>query len=231
MVKETCLQHVLDEKGLVIADFSARNFERLDTFAEIAKETDRQLVILTKDAYMLDAMMCADGIDRMKDLMVYGDLKSKKSGFEGQVLDRYEDKFIDPLDIARNSAGYIVSLSFYDMGKLLDISPKGGTYIYSSSEAYTEEQVIDFQRLHAWLTMFGLDVKGFEIVEDEGRLVPKFAPGYHASGHASASSLLKIIERIDPDRVMPVHTERPEFFEEQTEVEVLTPQTGVAYEL
>ncbi|MDD1770461.1 MAG: MBL fold metallo-hydrolase [Methanomassiliicoccales archaeon] len=230
-VKETCLGHAENEDSLVVADFSARNFERLDTFAEIAKETGRQLVILSKDAYMLDALECADSVDHVKDLLVYGDLKSKRSGFESMVYERHEDILVDPSDIAKNPDQYIVSLSFYDMGKLLDIGPEGGTYIYSSSEAYTEEQVIDFRRLDSWLKMFKLDVKGFEIVEASGQLVPEFPPGYHASGHASASSLLRIIETIDPEHVMPVHTERPDFFKEKLGAKVIVPRSGIAHDL
>ncbi|MGD1061001.1 MAG: MBL fold metallo-hydrolase RNA specificity domain-containing protein [Methanomassiliicoccales archaeon] len=230
-VKETCLKTVEQENGLVVADFSPRNFERLDTFAEIAKDTGRELVILGKDAYMLDALECADGVDRMKDLLVYGDLKSKRSGFESIVDEKHGDKSVDPSAIANSPSQYVVSLSFFDMGKLLDIKPEGGTYIYSSSEAYTEEQVIDFLRLDNWLKMFKFDVKGFEIVDKDGKLAPEFIPGFHASGHASASSLLKIIERIEPEQVMPVHTERPEFFEEKLGARVIAPRPGIAHDL
>ncbi|MCE8426709.1 MAG: ribonuclease J, partial [Candidatus Methanoperedens sp.] len=85
-----------------------------------------------------------------------------------------------------------------------------GTYIYSSSEAYTEEQVIDFVRLWNWMKFFDFKVRGFRIDETDGK--PVFEKGYHASGHASAAELLKIIEDIDPEIVLPVHTENPEFF-------------------
>ena len=96
------------------------------------------------------------------------------------------------------------------MKHLLDIKPAGGTYIYSSSEAYTEEQVIDFERLWNWMKFFDFKVKGFSIDDKDGKLT--FEKGYHASGHASASELLKIIEDIDPEIVLPIHTENPEYF-------------------
>lgn len=38
---------------------------------------------------------------------------------------------------------------------------------------------------------------------------------YHASGHASVSELLRIVEEINPRIVVPVHTENPEFFVEK----------------
>jgi len=47
-------------------------------------------------------------------------------------------------------------------------------------------------------------------LETDGKLV--FEKGYHASGHASVAELLKIVEDIDPEIVLPVHTEDSEFF-------------------
>ncbi len=42
--------------------------------------------------------------------------------------------------------------------------------------------------------------------------MPSFERGYHASGHASGEELLRMVEEIQPEVVIPVHTERPEFF-------------------
>ncbi|HMB46368.1 MAG TPA: MBL fold metallo-hydrolase RNA specificity domain-containing protein [Candidatus Methanoperedens sp.] len=209
-VHSTCLGATAAEKGLVVADFSPRNFERLDTFMNIAKETGRQLVVLAKDAYMLDIMKCADGMDRMSELLVYRDVKSKRDAFEKMVHEKFKGQLRDPVDIAKAPQQYILCFSFWDVKHLLDIKPVGGTYIYSSSEAYTEEQVIDFGRLWNWMKFFDFKVRGFTIGENDGKLA--FEKGFHASGHASAAELLKIIEDIDPEIVLPVHTENPEFF-------------------
>jgi ribonuclease J len=209
-VHSTCLGTTIAEKGLVVADFSPRNFERLDTFMNIAKESGRELVVLAKDAYMLDIMKCSDGMDRMSELLVYRDVKSKRDAFEKMVHDKFVGLLRDPADIAKAPGQYIMCFSFWDLKHLLDIKPAGGTYIYSSSEAYTEEQVIDFVRLWNWMKYFDFRVRGFSISETDGR--PVFEKGFHASGHASAAELLKIIEDIDPEIVLPVHTENPEFF-------------------
>ena len=98
---------------------------------------------------------------------------------------------------------------------MLDIKPEGGTYIYSSSEAHNEEQVIDLLRLHNWLRLFNFNVRGFDIVEKQGKPVPTFERGYHASGHASGEEIIRMVEEIQPELVIPVHTEKPEFFEER----------------
>ncbi len=57
-------------------------------------------------------------------------------------------------------------------------------------------------------------MRGFKIVERDGKEMPEFERGYHASGHASASELLRIAEEIAPEIVVPVHSENPGFFAE-----------------
>lgn len=232
IVYETCLNVAQDEAGLLIADFSPRNFERLDTFLEISKKVGRQLVVLSKDAYMLEAMKCADSRDRMSDLLIYSDLKLKKGSYEKQIHEKFKDKLIDPSEVAKAPENYILCFSFWDMKQLLDIKPEKGTYIYSSSEAYSEEQVIDFLRLWNWIKFFHLKVRGFNITDINGKVQPEFEEGFHASGHASASELLKIVEEINPKIVLPVHTENPELFTERLQdYTVILPENGKKIEI
>jgi ribonuclease J len=227
MVYENGRSAVEQEQKLVIADFSARNFERLELFGAIAHTTGRVLVVLLKDAYLLSAMQCADGIDRLKDVNIYRDLKVTRDGYEKVMFERYPSHLIDPRDIAQDPEHYIVCFSFFDIKHLLDIKPESGTYIYSSSEAFSEEQRIDFQRLWNWLTRFHFKVRGFSVGLKEGTPVVEFEPGYHASGHASGQDILGMIETIDPDMVMPVHTEKPSFFTENLgDYQVILPEKG-----
>ena len=214
-----------DVDGLIIADFSARNFERLDAFMDIAKGTGRSLVVTVKDAYFLEAMRMVDGVDRLARVLVYGELKAKGS----KVKDSVEEQIghlVDPMEIAMHPWEHILCFSSYDMGNLLDIRPKGGRYIYSSSEAHSEDQVFDFVRLHRWIARFGMEVCGFQ--EKDGNVT--FEPGYHASGHASADDLALVVETIDPELVIPVHTFRPEFFKEMDR-KVAVPVPGVPIEI
>jgi len=231
VVFENCLKAVEESKGLVIADFSPRNFERLETFIEIARRTSRELVVTAKDAYMLHAVECVDGVCRMGDVLVYHELKDRRNKWETEVvMEKWGDKYIDPADISRNPENYILCFSFYDMKHLLDIRPDGGSYIYSSSEAFSEEQEFDFLRLYNWLQEFGLRVYGFEMVLEGGKLVPSFIRGFHASGHVSKSDLRWVIEQIDPDVIIPVHTENPGWFVENFE-NVVVLRDGETYAL
>jgi len=121
---------------------------------------------------------------------------------------------VDPRDVAGDPSSYILSFSFWDVKNLLDIGAEGGTYVYSSSEAFTEEVEFDFIRLWEWLRFFKFKVAGFRIENSGDRHYPEFDRGYHASGHASPEELLKIVEETDPEIIIPVHTEHPEFFKE-----------------
>jgi len=208
VVKDTCLAAVKEERSLVVADFSPRNFERLDTFLGIAEEAERMLVVTKKDAYYLQALQKVDGKDRMSGVKVFGALKAQESGVE-EAACRCLDEVLDPKAIAKDPGQYILCFSYFDMSNLLDIKHKGGTYVYSNSEAFNEEQVVDFRRLSNWLQLFRLKVKGFSLIGDRGREEPVFDKRYHASGHVSLEDLVQVIREIGAKKVIPVHTEDP----------------------
>ena len=105
VVYKNCLKAVEESEELAIADFSPRNFERLETFMEIAKRTGRQLVVTAKDAYMLHAIECADGVCRMgDDTLIYYELEDRsRSKWETDVvMERWGDRYVDPVEVARN---------------------------------------------------------------------------------------------------------------------------------
>ncbi len=218
VVFETCLETIEFAKGLVISDFSAKNFERLETFANIAEKTSRELIVTPKDAYMLHALECADGVCRLQDLKIYRELKRGRQKWEKLViLDKWGENYVDPAEISKNPENYILCFSLYDLKHLLDMNIEDGCYIYSSSEAISEEHSFDFVRLCRWLEMLGLRICGLKLIEERGEIVPKFVKGYHASGHASMDALRWMIEQIDPDIVIPVHTLSKVWFEENFE--------------
>lgn len=228
-VYENALKIVEEAKGLVIADFSPRNFERLESFRKIAEKTGRELVVTAKDAYFLHALQLVDGINRIEGLRIYGNFKATQDKWESIIVHgNYAEQYISPFDIRENQENYILCFSLYDMPHLLDIMPDGGTYIYSSSEAFGEEQVFSFLRLWNWLQYFGFEVHGFK-VDKYGR--PIFEKGLHASGHISREELRKVIEEVDPDYVIPVHTEKPELFRWAFGEKVVLLKNGESWEI
>ena len=223
-VYHNALAFIRRARGLIIADFGPRHIERLLNFYRIARETGRVLVILAKDQYLLDAMRLASGgpwaLEDMTDMRFYAERKGTMSTAEARIRDRYADRLLSSEEIHTDPARFILCLSFFDIKNLIDIDPPpGGLYIYSSSEAYEEEQAIDQRRLRNWLDRFGFTYVGFEGSE-----------GLHASGHASGGDLIRIVKEISPHALVPVHTKTPEFFSENlsgTGIDVVLPQVGL----
>jgi len=212
---------------LVIADFSARNIERLGIFLKIAKETNRKLATMPEDAYMLYAVSkyYEDDIGSMANNVETINLIDDDNLFffvpkrittpswfkEGSAFNtKYKNKSVNAKDIQNNPGNYILCFSFWNMAHLLDLNLEGGIYIYSSSEAYTEEQAIDMNRLLNWIDYFHLTPYGIK----RGSSDPEFDKKYHSSGHASMSNIVNMIEKINPKVLIPVHTEHYKVFEE-----------------
>ncbi len=216
-VYENCLDVVKEADGLAIADFSARNLERLEIFQKIADETSRELVITSKDAYLLYALEQVDHIDRLEHILLYDKIRERNDYWESHILNtaKKELQYIDPTSINHNLEKYLICFSFFDMNNLLDIKPDKGCYVYSSSEAFEEESEYDFLRLYNWLEYFGLEPHGFNLINDNGRLKPEFIEGFHASGHASKNEIRETIQMINPDIIIPVHTENPGWFKKE----------------
>jgi ribonuclease J len=216
-VFEKCYEVTQESKNLTVADFSARNFERLYTFLEIAEKTGKELVVTAKDAYMLHALGCVEGkclLDNVDRIRIYSELKDRdKIKWESEVVvGNWNQRYLKHTEIAERPEKFIMCLSFLDLKHLLDIKPSGGAYIYSSSEAFTEEDAIDFVRLARWLNFFNMGTYGFKIVGTGEEARPEFVKGFHSSGHASTNDLEQVISDIDPDVVIPVHTSNPEWF-------------------
>jgi len=207
-VFENSLSAVTANSGkLIIADFGPRNVERLVSFYNIAVQTDRILVILPQDLYLLEHIAEADNILMSpmltsNNFLIYYEPKGRREQWEEDLIAKNNERLITPSKIRVNPANYILSFSFWDINNLIDIDVTDGVYIYSSSEAYTEEQKIDFERLRNWLKFFN-----FTFIGD-----PLYESNFHASGHISRSELISLIEEISPEIIIPVHTEHPEEF-------------------
>ncbi|MFX0126178.1 MAG: MBL fold metallo-hydrolase RNA specificity domain-containing protein, partial [Candidatus Hodarchaeota archaeon] len=80
---------------------------------------------------------------------------------------------------------------------------------YSHGEPFDEEGAIDYRRLQEWVNHFQLDFKQ-----------------YHASGHAPRSDLKRIVEEIQPQLVIPIHTEHPEMYQEILDIPILLATRG-----
>ncbi len=242
-VYQNARRAIADADGLVIADFSPRDVDRLLTFLQVARETGRKLAILPKDAYLLKTMRLLEpetpDIAQEDALVIYQDTIASKNPqvWMRQLCQEYENKVVLAADVRSSQDSFIVCFSFWDLNELPSIMPgKGSLYVFSSSEPHDEEQEIDFRRLHQWLEHFG--IKGFGLpVELNGCWeIPDEQRGLHASGHASGPDLLRIAQGINPELLIPVHSEQPDFYQSikamsGNSIDIIFPKKGGKVEL
>jgi ribonuclease J len=240
-VYENGLKAVKGAKGLVIADFPARDVDRLLTFLQIAKDTGRKLAILPKDAYLLKTMRLVEpetpDITREEGIAIYQDTIASRypNLWVRNICQEYEDKIVIAGDVGAAQDQFILCFSFFDLNELPSIRPRAGSlYVYSSSEPHDEEQEIDFRRLHKWLEHFGLSGFGLPVEIKDKWEIPEGERGLHASGHACGPDLLAVARGINPEMLIPVHSEHPEFFVERlagSKIKVILPAVGGTIEI
>lgn len=206
-------------KGLILADFASTDVDRLKSFLFMAAKTKRRLAIDFRHAYMVEKLS-ADRrlkLPSLKDsrLTIYRKAKKRYMPWERRLMDEYETVAAE--DVASRQSEYVLALSFYGFGELLEIKPPPGScYILSSSEPVGEEAEIDYWRMVNWLEHYGL-------------------PQYHIhiSGHIMPMQLLEVLETVKPRLVFPIHCERPTLFKKFLEgsFKVEIPKVQETYEV
>jgi ribonuclease J len=218
-VYKNAFKAVDSARSLVIADFPARDVDRLLTFLQVAKDTKRKLAILPKDAYLLKTMRLLEpeipDIAQEDAIVIYQETTASKSPAQWlkKTYEEYSSKVVLAKDVASNQSDFILCFSFWDLNELPSIQPQaGGLYVFSSSEPHNEEQQMDFRRLHHWLEHFGLRGFGLPVERNGEWEIPEEEKGLHASGHACGPDLLRVTHEIQPEMLIPVHSEKPEFY-------------------
>jgi ribonuclease J len=240
-VYENALKAISQAEKLVIADFSARDVDRLLTFLQVARQTGRKLAVLARDAYLLKTVRLLDpdmpDVAQDDNLVIYQETTASKSPgiWMRHLFAEYEGKTVLAEDVNRAQNEYILCFSFFDLNELPGIRPDpGGLYVYSTSEPHDEEQEIDMERLHNWLDRFGFKGFGLPIKVKDKYEIPEIERGLHASGHACGKDLLEIARSINPKVLIPVHSQSPGFYKEKLEgsgINVILPVEGQSLEL
>jgi ribonuclease J len=197
---------VSDTDRLVLVDFNFKDVDRLRTFYNIAKETNRKFVVKLNDAYFLkylsqDRHLDVPNIDD-EDIIIYLPKRgsgtysdSDYKGNDGQFLDLHNTWTAEQITARENKV--LCAIGFYSFTALIDMKPKpGARYIHSASEPYNEEQEFSQERIDAWIDHFGM---------------AKFQS--HCSGHARGNDLLEAVSQISSKMIFPIHTENPEAYQ------------------
>ena len=204
---------VEDTDGLVAVNFPQRDADRLKTFQQVARDSGRKLVLGFKHAYMLEQLsQIGDypGLDD-PDLCFFADRKSwglvGREDYPENIIEQdyrtwereylYMDNTINYRDVKKNQGDYLFYCNFYQLNELIDIDPvPGSRFIRSLCEPFNEEMEIDEKRVTNWMELYGFG----EPVQ------------LHASGHAPGNQLAEMIETINPETLIPIHTENPQWF-------------------
>jgi ribonuclease J len=129
--------------------------------------------------------------------------------------------------IRQNPKQHVLMFSFWDANELFDLIPIDGNhktrYISASTEPFSEEMDIDERKMVQWMDFFHIDCD-FEVDQEGERAFRR----RHVSGHASKPELKELITKINPTKIIPVHSNYPQLFEELFKGKVLLPKNSEA---
>jgi len=124
---------------------------------------------------------------------------------------------------------YVLMFSYWDANELFDLIPLGDNhkthYISASTEPFNEEMEIDEAKMMNWLDFFHITYD----YETEG--AQQFFVRKHVSGHASQKELKELIEKVNPSKIIPIHTNNPEIFENLFPGKVIIPKYAQPIEI
>lgn len=221
-VKLKVEQIVSQTTGLVMAGFAGADVDRIRTFYDVAKSQGKRLALSMKQAFIVHMLKDDPHLNLFKlndpNIYIYQKNKKQTKEYEKIIETNYGGNIIDAQEVNKLQNEIILVASLFDMTEMTDIKPNPGSiYILSSSEPFEEEMEFSHDRLLNWLAHYG---------------VPLYQA--HASGHATPQELKRAIKEINPKRVYPIHTNRPELFKKfmaDIGIEIQLPVKGEVYKL
>jgi ribonuclease J len=139
------------------------------------------------------------------------------------------DNGVRAYQIRENLKHYVLMFSYWDANELFDLIPLVSNhktrYISASTEPFSEEMEIDESKMVHWLDFFGI-AYDYEM-KDKAKIFVR----RHVSGHASSPELIELIERINPEKIIPIHTEHCALFEEMFGEKIVLPKYSQIVEI
>jgi ribonuclease J len=208
-VKEMLINKFEKAKGLILVNASERNLERIHDIVEAAEAAGREIVLEPAMAYLTSRIIDSGNFMIYKSEELEAELlKGKVAGWMSELLDVYD--VVSYKDINLNPKKYVMQNSFGNLMELLDLNLKKSVYIHSNAiplGAYDP----DFQKLQEFLRKLKID---YEYIG--------------TPGHAFHSNLKYIIDEIQPDILVPLHSFYPEKLYPESKLQFL-PHYGVEY--
>ncbi len=214
----------------LLVKYGRLDWDRFRTFSLIAKKYGWKFIISEKDAYFYYLMNKDEIYDSMKNPNIVADdhiliLRSGNARYRWQEKIRQrlyrEEKghrFIDLNEIRDLQNQFFFYITHLQKNIIEKINPNlKGAFISSSIDPYTEEYIDNNRTLTHYFRQHGI-------------------PSYkvHASGHAMPHHLINFINSVNPEYLIPVHTEHPLFFKnlfKNSEIKVILPRKNDTIDL
>jgi ribonuclease J len=139
------------------------------------------------------------------------------------------DNGVRAYEIRQSPAEYVLMFSYWDANELFDLNDSYGNhktrYISASTEPFSEEMEIDEEKMVNWLDFFSINYD-YEIKKDQKIFVRR-----HVSGHASKLELKELVEKINPAKIIPIHTKHCEVFEGMFGEKIILPKYSQTIEV
>jgi len=221
-VEDKIRRIVSTTRRLALAGFYLNDIDRLTTFWQVAKTNNRKLAVSTKQAWLVhnlrdDKHLNLFGLED-PNVLIFQREKRRQYEWEKTLKQHYPDKIVDSYYVNAHQDELLLAASFLDMNEMVEVQPEpGSVYILSQSEPFNEEMEIDYNKLLNWLEICGLPL--YQV---------------HASGHINPDELKWAIQEINPGKLYPIHTERPQLlatYIRNLKIEVVCPLNGMEYTL
>ncbi|MEI7543153.1 MAG: MBL fold metallo-hydrolase [bacterium] len=204
-VENDLYKAIIKSKGITFANFPFRNMDRVRSLYNATKKANKILVASPGLFYAVDnAGILVKDLPTTKNnpnMKVYNknsdlpDDEKKTLSFSKPYL----EKAVNYKWVKENQKDVVMFMAESEFSQMIDIQPKAGSFIYSTSEHYLDGEGYEDkkQSLTNWLNHFHLE---FEQI--------------HCSGHADKVGVKRMIDGVAPNKVIPVHTEDPKAFGE-----------------
>ncbi|KZX15436.1 carbon-phosphorus lyase complex accessory protein [Methanobrevibacter cuticularis] len=242
-IESKAINLIKDHKGLAIVNYPIRDLDRLITFYNVAKNTDRILAINSKQAYMLKLLENEESIEKNKypnlkdpNIVVY--FPRKKQGLiSGEHYVCYGDdwKIIGSADEEIKKEYEIWEREFLEEDNIItykNLREEPAKYVFRC-DFFELKELIDIKPenglyIHSLTEPFNeemeIDFKRVQNWLNHFNLLPIHP--MHVSGHASGKEILDMIREINPEKLYPIHTENIGCFDilEDDGIEVIHPE-------
>ncbi len=204
--------------GLMVVETSQTDVDRIRTVFEVARGLDRTLVIDERVAlYAEELGNMVEGLPGVGDYLLWKRrrleggkevrLGSREAAKVKELVEKVEDRLGEEGVIWGEKREELVKrqgevlILTNNATRLLYELPRERvnlTFVMSRSEPYNEESALGLDRLINWLILFK---------------VPKYYR-VHVSGHMPPEDYQKVLEAVNPRKVLPIHSEHPDLFED-----------------